>query len=157
PDYIPLEVLDTILGSGASGTFTARIPYQLRDVEGLAYTVGSSITNTASVLPGVFSASLATKPQNTDHAIAGLHRENRRIGEQPVTTKELSEAIAYLSGSYVFEFETNNQLAAYLQETELYGLGVNYRQKYLDQIRRVTREDVLRVARKHLHPDAATV
>jgi zinc protease len=157
PDFIPLEVLDTILGTGASGTFTARIPYQLRDVQGLAYSVGSSITGTAGLLPGVFEASLATKPQNTQRAIAGLLREIRRIREQPVTPQELRDAIAYLSGSYVFAFETDDALADYLLSTELYGLGINYRQEYLRRVRRVTRADLLRVARAHLHPEAVSV
>src|SRR5439155_1168068 len=156
-DFIPLEVLDTILGTGASGTFTARIPYQLRDVQGLAYTVGSSITATAGLLPGVFEASLGTKPQNTERAIAGLLREIRRIREQSVTPQELRDAIAYLSGSYVFEFETDTALADYLLTTELYGLGINYRQEYLQRIRRVTRADLLRAARAHLHPEAVSV
>jgi zinc protease len=157
PDFAALEVLDTILGTGASGTFTARIPYQLRDVEGLAYSVGSSITATAGLGQGVFEASLATQPRNTDRAIAGLRREIRRIREQPVTPQELRDAIAYLSGSYVFEFETNDALADYLLETELYGLGLNFRQTYLRRVRQVTRQDVRRVARTHLHPEAAAV
>jgi zinc protease len=156
-DFIPLQVLDTILGTGAAGTFTARIPYQLRDVEGLAYTVGSSITESAGLLPGVFEASLGTHPKNADRAVAGLLREIRRVRQQPVTPQELRDAIAYLSGSYVFQFETNDDLAEYLLETELYGLGINYRRTYVDRVRRVTRDELLRVARKHLHPDAAAV
>src|SRR5207247_230000 len=57
PDYVALEVLDMILGTGAGGTFTARIPQQLRDVQGLAYTVGASITTTDGEDRGGFAAS----------------------------------------------------------------------------------------------------
>src|SRR4051794_40067807 len=88
PDYVPLVVLDMILGTGAGGTFTARIPQQLRDVQGLAYTVGASITSTAADDPGLFLASMGVQPKNTSKAIAGLLREIRRIRAEPVTPKE---------------------------------------------------------------------
>ena len=33
PDYLALKVMDTILGEGVGGGFTARIPYQVRDIQ----------------------------------------------------------------------------------------------------------------------------
>ena len=38
------------------------------------------------------------------------------------------------------------------REVEYYGLGLNYPEKYPSLIQSVTREEVLRVARKYLHP-----
>jgi zinc protease len=150
---VALEVMDMILGTGAGGTFTARIPQQLRDVQGLAYTVGASITSTAGEEPGLFMASMGVQPKNTSRAVAGLLREIRRIRERPVTRQELDDAIRSMIGSYVFDFETNEQLADYLLEVELYGLGINYRMRYPSLVRAVTANDVLRVARRYLDPE----
>lgn len=157
PDYLPLLVMDTILGEGVGGGFTARIPYQLRDVQGLAYTVGSSITGTAGKEPGVFAASLGTEPAKADRAVAALLAEVKRIEAEPVTEKELREATRYLADSYVFDFQTNSQLADYLQAVQFYGLGWNYRQKFVETVGRVTREDLQRVARKYLDPEHYTL
>lgn len=157
PDFVALEVLDLILGTGAGGTFTARIPQQLRDVQGLAYTVGASITSTAGDDPGVFLASMGVQPKNTSRSVAGLLREIRRIRERPVTRQELADAIQYITGSYVFEFETNDQLASYLLEVEHYGLGLDYRMRYPSLVRAVTTADLLRLARHYLDPDHYTL
>jgi len=42
-------------------------------------------------------------------------------------------------------------------ELDYYGYPEDYMEKYLDHIAAVTKEDVLRVARKHLHPDKMVI
>lgn len=153
PDFVPLRVMDTILGEGVSGGFTARIPYQLRDVQGLAYTVSSSITGSAGREPGVFIAALGTDPAKAQTAVAALLKEIRRIRSAGVTEQELAEAERYLADSYVFDFQTHGQLARYLQAADYYELGYNYRQRFPALVRRVTRADVLRTARQYLDPE----
>jgi zinc protease len=152
PDYLALRVMDTILGEGVGGGFTARIPYQLRDVQGLAYGVGSSITRSSGREPGVFVAALGTDPKNEKKAIAALLTEIRKMRTAPVTETELQEAVAYLANSYVFNFQTNADLAAYLDAVQYHGLGYDYRRDFVQQVRKVTQADVLRVAQKYLDP-----
>jgi zinc protease len=48
--------------------------------------------------------------------------------------------------------DTQGKLAAFLTQVEYYSLGLDYAKKYPALIRSVTREDVLRVAKKYLHP-----
>ncbi len=148
PDYYILQVLDTILGGGAG--FTARIPMKLRDELGLAYTTFASITMTAGLDPGKFVSFISTSPENMNLAVEGLLREIRRIIEEPVTRSELQDAMDYLTGSFVFAFESNSQIARFLLHAEVYGLGFDYAEKYPRHIRSVTIEDVARVARKYL-------
>src|SRR6185369_1462168 len=88
---------------------------------------------------------------------AAVLREIRRIRSEPVSETELKEAEDYLASSYVFDFQTNGQLAGYLEGVLYYGLGYNYRQQFVRDVRRVTRADVLRVARKYLDPDHLTL
>ena len=157
PDYLALKVLDTILGEGVGGGFTARIPYQLRDVQGLAYGVGSSITRSAAKEPGLFVAALGTEPKNEQKAVAALLAEIRKIRAAPVTVIELKEAESYLAHSYVFDFQTNVQLAGYLDAVQYYGLGYNYRREFVERIGKITQADVLRVAQKYLDPQHYTL
>lgn len=157
PDYTALRVMDTILGEGVGGGFTARIPYQIRDIQGLAYTVGSSITDTAGREPGVFVASLGTEPKKANAAVAGVLAVIRKFRSAPVSPEELKDAENYLASSYVFDFQTQEQLAAYLQDVQFYGLPIDFRQQFMRDVRRVSRDEVLRVARKYLDPDHYTL
>ena len=155
PDYYALQILDTILGGGAG--FTARIPQRLRDELGLAYTSFASITMTAGLDPGRFVAFIGTSPENMKLATEGLVNEIRRITEEPVTAQELQDAKDYLTGSFVFAFEASPQIARFLIHAEVYGLGFDYVEKYLEYIRRVTIEDISRVAKMYLDSENYTL
>jgi zinc protease len=155
PDYYALQVLDTILGGGAG--FTARIPRRLRDELGLAYTTFASMTMTAGLDPGRFIAFIGTSPENMNLAIDGLLNEIRRIIEEPVTAEELQDAKDYLTGSFVFAFESSPQIARFLVHAEVYGLGFDYIDKYPQYVRAVTIDDISRVARKYLDSENYTL
>ena len=148
PDYYALQILDTILGGGAG--LTARIPHKLRDEQGLAYTTFASITSTAGIDPGKFIAYIGTSPENVDQALEGFVEEVGRIRTEPVTTEELEDAKAYLTGSFVFAFETSSQIGRFLINAEAYELGFDYPQKYPAFIDAVSAEDITRVASTHL-------
>lgn len=150
PDYFALLVMDTILGS--SPGFTSRIPRVLRDEQGLAYSTFSNITSSAGLDPGRFIAYIGTAPENLDRAIAGLRGEIARIVESGVTQEELDVARSYLTGSFVFRFQKNSQVAEFLIEAEIYGLGFDYLERFPELIRAVTIEDVNRVTRKYIDP-----
>jgi zinc protease len=153
-DYYALRVLDTILGS--SPGFTSRIPRILREEQGLAYTTYSNITSSAGIDPGRFIAYIGTSPDNLYQALAGLRGEIARIVREPVTAEEIEGAKEYLTGSFVFEFQTNSQVADFLVEAEMYDLGFDYLEKYPELIRAVTIEELTRVAHKYLDPESLT-
>ena len=155
PDYYALQVLDTILGGGAG--FTARIPQKLRDELGQAYTTFASITMTAGMDPGRFVAYIGTSPENMHLAVDGLLNEIRRIVNEPVTQSELQDAKDYLTGSFVFAFETSAQIARFLVHAEVYGLGFDYVDKYPEYIQRISVEDIARVAKKYLDAENYTL
>jgi zinc protease len=154
PDYYALLVTDTILGS--SPGFTSRIPRLLRDEQGLAYSTYSNITASAGIDPGRFVAYIGASPENLEQALSGLRGEIARIVREPVTADEIEGAKAYLTGNFVFDFQTNAQIAEFLVDAEFYNLGFDYLAKYPDLIESVTIADITRVTRKHLHSDQLT-
>jgi zinc protease len=155
PDYYPLVIMDTILGS--SPGFTSRIPRLLRDEQGLAYTTFSNIASSAGLDPGRFVAYIGTSPENMELATKGMLQEINRIREEPVSDDEIRDAIDYLTGSFVFNFETNAQIAAFLVEAEIFKLGFSFLSDYPNLIRAVTKEDVHRVAKQYLDPENFTL
>ena len=79
-----------------------------------------------------------------------------RIVEEGVTAEELKAAKLYLTGSFVFHFQRNSQIAEFLLEAEVYGLGFDYLEKYPELIRAIGVEDVTRVTRKYIDPQNLT-
>ena len=55
--------------------------------------------------------------------------EIRKIIDEPVTHQELQDAKDYLTGSFVFAFESSSQIARFLVHAEVYGLGFDYDRK----------------------------
>ena len=148
PDFYALQVLDTILGGGAG--LTARIPRKLRDEQGLAYTTFATITASAAAEPGKFLAYMGTSPENVSRAIDGFKKEIQEIIAEPVPLEELDDAKAYLTGNFVFGFESNSQIARFLVSAEIFELGFDYIEKYPGYINSVTVDDIARVASQHL-------
>ncbi len=155
PDYVPLAVMDHVLGTGPG--FTNRIAMRLRDELGLAYTVSASIHSSAGVLPGTFRAYIGTSPQNVRAAIEGFLREIRRIRDEKVGDAELETAKSYLVGAWAIGFQPAAVRAGFLIAME--------RHKFPDDIlvqlprwyAEVTPDDVQRAARAHLHPESCCI
>jgi zinc protease len=151
PDFYALFTMDHILGSGAG--FTDRISRKLRDEQGLAYTVSANISLSAGIEPGIFAAYIETSPDNMNRAIEGFLEEIRTIRTACVSQEELDLAKSYITGNYVFNFETSNQLACYLINVERYQLGDDFIWNFPQLINCVVVEDIQRVAQQYLDPD----
>ncbi len=152
PDFYAVMVMNYILGGGG---FSSRLMDNIRDNRGLAYDVHSSFS--AQKEPGAFEVWIQTKNESANEAIAEAFKEIRRIQTEPVTDKELVDAKAYLTGSFPLRMDTSAKIAGMLGSIEVYGLGLDYPQKYPGLIHAVTRDDVLRVAKKYLRPDAMAI
>jgi zinc protease len=139
--------MNYILGGGG---FSSRLVVEIRNKKGLAYSVASYFD--PGKYPGSFQIALQTKNSSAREAIAISIQEMERIQKELVSEKELEGAKKYLIGSFPMRFDTQGKLTNFLTQVEYYGLGLNYPEKYPSLIQSVTREEVLRVARKYLHP-----
>ena len=147
PDYYALTVMNYILGGGG---FVSRLVEQIRVKRGLAYSVESFFG--AGKHPGSFQMVLQTKNSSAREAISISLQEMKGIRKELVSEKELEGAKKYLIGSFPMRFDTQGKLASFLTQVEYYGLGLEYPEKYPALIQSVTREEVLRVAKKYLDP-----
>lgn len=152
PDYATLVVMDHVLGTGPG--FTNRITRRLRDERGLAYHVSADIHSSAGVLPGTFTAYIGTSPEHVDTSVEGFLEEIRRIRDEPVGADELATAKNYVVGSFPLGYERATRRANHLVSSEIYSFPADVLQRLPREFAAVTPEDVQRVARAHLHPDA---
>ena len=75
-----------------------------------------------------------------------------RLREEPVSDLELQQAKDAFLNSFVFSFADAGQIVGRLMELEYFGLPADFLQQFRDGVVRLTKEDLLRVARKHLDP-----
>jgi zinc protease len=152
PDYYAAMVMNYILGGGG---FSSRLMDNIRDNKGLAYDVHSGFS--AQKEPGAFTVNIQTKNETANEVIEETLKEIRKMQTELVTLKELSDAKAYLTGSFPLRMDTSAKIAGMLTAIEIYRLGLDYPQNYPHLINSVTREDILRVAKKYLRPDSMVV
>lgn len=147
PDYFPLTVASYILGGGSTGRLYARV----REEGGLAYSVGSFLSPAKYGASAVVSSQ--TRVTEVKRVLDVLRDEMARIGRDPVTDQELTLAKAYLVGSFPLRLDTSRKVADFLVAVEEQGLGLDYADRYIERIRRVTAADVQRVAATYFKPD----
>ncbi|MGZ3495442.1 MAG: insulinase family protein, partial [Thermodesulfobacteriota bacterium] len=63
----------------------------------------------------------------------------------------------YLIGNFEIGLQTNGAQANQMSLDELYGLGFDHYQRYPQEIEKVTKEDVDRVAKKYLHVETYAI
>jgi zinc protease len=140
--------MNYILGGGG---FSSRLVEEIRNKRGLAYSVASFFD--PGKYQGSFQIVLQTKNSSAREAIDLSFREMERMRKEGVSEKELEGAKKYLIGSFPMRLNTQGKLSNFLSQVEYYGLGLDYPEKYPSLIRSVTKEDILRVAKKYLHPE----
>ncbi|HYY25863.1 MAG TPA: insulinase family protein, partial [Candidatus Udaeobacter sp.] len=131
--------------------FSSRAMDSIRNQSGLAYSVYSYFG--AEKSHGTFAFVMQTKNETAEEAIRIAREEIRRMQGQPVGEQELAEAKDYLTGSFPLRLDTNHKVASFLAQVEFFQLGLDYPDRYADLIRKVSREDVQRVAKEYLHPE----
>ena len=77
--------------------------------------------------------------------------------ESEVTEEELALAKESYLNSFVFNFDTKDEIVRRLMTYEYFGYPPDFLEKTKENVEKVTREDVLRVARKHLRHDKMQV
>jgi predicted Zn-dependent peptidase len=152
PDYPAINLLSEILGGG----FASRIFVSVRTTKGLAYGAGGWMIPAYDHL-GSFSFYTSTKPASTAEALSTMLAEIKMIREGPVTDAELRRAKEGYLNSYAFEFDSIGKIVNRLATYDFYGYPADFNVKLRDAVEQVTKEDILRVAQKHLKPDAMTI
>ena len=122
--------------------------------QGLAYSV--TATNAEGLAPGTFSVYIATSPAKLDQARRGLLAELDGLLESGPAEAELERARRFLVGNFAIDEQRSAVHAAHVSLDALYGLGPDAGRHYAERIASVTKDDVLRVARRVIRLDAYT-
>jgi zinc protease len=149
PDLPSLNIMNQILSF-------ERMFKRIRTDEGLAYSVwGAYGANYA--YPGTFSCGAQTKSQSTVYAIEIMLKEIQRIMTEEVSDEELAKAKDGYLNSYVFNFQTKSQILNRMLTYAYYGYPLDFTEKQKAGVEKVTKADILRVAKTYLKPDKVQI
>ena len=151
PDYVPLEVMNTVLG----GQFSSRINMNLREEHGYTYGARSGFEYRRG--PGPFTVRSSVRTDATAPAVREVFKELERIRAAPVAADELKASKDAFSRSLPGDFESGSQTVAALAQLYVYGLPLDYYRTLPASIDRVTATDVQHAATQYLQPGKMTV
>ena len=151
PERYRLAVLATIIGGGMS----SRLFQTLREQKALAYSVYASTESYRDT--GMVSIALGVKPSRGAEALNALRDELARFIHDGPTDEEIASGKAQLRGSLLLGEESVSNHMYHLALDELaYGRYIPLA-THLDEVARVTREDLADLAGRFFTPAGWTV
>ncbi|MGE5220383.1 MAG: M16 family metallopeptidase [Chloroflexota bacterium] len=148
PDYPAMVVMNHVIGGGVS----SRLFLNLREEKGYTYGVYSNFS--ARQYPGPWRAGGNMRTEVTEGALVEFFKEVRRMREEKVGAAELDASKRAIVARFALSLEQPTQLLGFAITRKEYGFAADYWDNYPAKIMAVTADDVERVARKYLNPDA---
>ena len=140
--------MNTMLG----GLFQSRLNANIREEKGYSYGVGSGFGFGKG--PGAFRAGGDVVTAKTDLALIEFMKELRGIrGDRPITDEELATAKDSLIQRLPGQFAAIESINAAIAGLWSQGLPDDYYRQFATAVRAVTKDDVLRVAKKYVDVD----
>jgi len=137
-----MDVLTSILGQGE----TSRLYNELRNEKGLVYTVSASAFTPKD--EGLLEIFATLDKANIDQAMEAALTELFKFKYVLVDEDELDRAKLSLESDFIFNLERVDGQARVLGSFDIL-TGDPREDKYLERVRAVTREDLMRVANKY--------
>jgi predicted Zn-dependent peptidase len=144
-----LDVMAEILGSSGR-----RLMSDLRDARGIVADAGSSSYQLTDV--GLFELYAAVAPNRAEEALEGLIGHVKQIRDSAPTQEEVSNAIRFIEGRTELGLQASIRQAGTIAGPHTLGPAADL-DVYLEGIRKVTPQDVLNVAQKHVNPSELAV
>ncbi len=152
-DIYALTLLSNILSSGKSSRFYRSLVYE----KNLALNAGGGYDG-FSIGPELFYFyGMPRQGKTLDELEKAIYEEIERVKKEPVTDMELQKAKNQEEAAYILGQDSIFYQARQIGPMETIGAGYKFMEGYVDQIRKVSKDDILRVANKYLIEDRRTV
>ncbi|MFQ5699613.1 MAG: M16 family metallopeptidase [Myxococcota bacterium] len=139
-----LDLLGMVLGGGE----TSRLYRDLKDRRRLVHSVSAGAYTPFD--PGLFMIDVTLEPEKIDETLPAIREEITKLAQLGPSQVELDRARTNLLSSQVHEKETMEGQARKIGYWETLGGGIEAEQRYLDAVRRATRDDLQHVASRYL-------
>jgi predicted Zn-dependent peptidase len=144
-------ILNAILGGGMS----SRLFQNIREKQGLAYTVYSELTMYRDA--GCMLVYAGTSQRSAGRVVESIVRELRKLADERVTEDEMRRSKDHLKGSYVLGLESTSSRMANLARQELYFNRFFSLDEMLERVENVEAEEVQKLAQQFFDPKRMAV
>jgi len=151
PDWVALEVTDSLLG----GSFASRITSNIREQKGYTYSPSSSLSASPKVAEWSEQADITTEA--TGAALKEIFTEIDRLRNEAPPVEELRGIQNNLAGVFLVQNSSRSGVISRLYFADRHGLGDDYLATYVKRVVAVTPQDVQRIAKEYLVPGRMTL
>ena len=150
-DSYALDVLATILGDGRS----SKLYQSVKEQKQLAYSISSGHASMKD--DSLFYVRANFVPANKDKLKKAIFDEIARVLNGNIDTQDLNTAKSIIERDTFYARESTSNIANELGYTTLVYGDSDYYSEYINNIKKVTKQDVVRVAKKYLNPNHAVI
>lgn len=140
PDAIPLKVLSLVLSD--------RLHNELREKRGLAYRLGAGVKFLKDT--GILYIAMGTRSKVAKVSENGIKEVIQSIFNNPPTKEEIKKNVNSYWGHFLRFHQRRINRAYYLSLYDYLKRGYQFDLKQIGEMRKVTPQDILRVAKKYL-------
>ena len=147
PQRYALDLLTVILG----GMMSSRLFIEVRAKLGIAYYINTSSEMNPDT--GFLFTQAGLDNKNVEKGIFTILKEYKKISEKKVPGEELKKAKDYLKGKTTLLLESSDAQASFYATQELLEKKILTPEEIFKKIDKVTREDILKVAKEIFKPE----
>ena len=144
-DFPGFQVLNTILG----GYFGSRLMANIREDKGFTYGIGSALVSLKN--SGYFFIASEVGADVCSQAMFEIEKEVNLLKAEKVSGGELDLVRNYMLGSMLGSLENALSHADKFKNIYFSGLDYDYYTRYIEIVRNITPEDILKLANKYLN------
>lgn len=150
PDYFKLQILSTILG----GYFGSRLMKNIREDKGYTYGIGCGLLSLKNA--GYFFISTEVGAEVTNNALQEIYKEIKLLQTEEVSKEELDLVKNYLLGNLLKSCDGPFKMASLFENVHFYGLDYSFYNNYIETIKTITSEELIKIANEYLKVDSLT-
>ena len=145
PDYLGLQVLNTILG----GYFGSRLMNNIREDKGYTYGINSGVVSLKN--GGYFFISTEVGADVTKDALNEIYKEIDLLRTEEVSIEELDLVKNYMLGQFLKSCDGAFNLANLFESVKLYDLDYNFYNNYIKTIKEITPKTIKALGVKYFN------
>lgn len=150
-DMYALDVLSTILGDGRS----SRLYQSVKEQKQLAYSISAGHSSMKDDSLFIIRANFS--PENLEKLKKAIFYEVNKIRQGTIDEQDILTAKSIIERDTFYSRESTSNIANELGYTTLIYDDSKFYNEYINNIKKVTKADIYRVAKKYLNPDHAVI
>ena len=142
PDWLKMNAMTKLFGGGMS----SRLFRDIRESKELTYNIGAF--QAPQKVVGAFA--IVTQTKKTDEMLTALFGHMDDIRSAEPTDQEFQAAVDNMALSFPLQIETAGQVASKVRTMLTYNLPEDYYDKYIENVRAITKADIKSMAEKNV-------